>query len=204
MNADQIMETVAKEFNISVEALKSDCRTRPLPIARQFAFLFLRNNHTSVQIGQLMNRTHSNVLLGVYVIQGLIGTYPAYRKKYYTLIRLTGITPFFVMKANREQLTGLFTLLDYFIGSYKPKNDVEDVLLLHLNDIFEKVRKRLHNDKKNLALNEKEAKAFRHWESLLHLLPMDEFRYEVNVCRIMVEQINKTYGQRENTGSVGR
>lgn len=88
MDAKRIINDVAAHYGVTVEALKSSKRTRPLPDARAIIFwgLCYVLHMSTVEAGYTLNRDHSTVLASIKKVNNWM-TVPNYYVKELMLIK---------------------------------------------------------------------------------------------------------------------
>lgn len=80
---DMVMQSVAKEFKVSVELIKSPCRKREYSEARQ-AFIGLaykRRVVTQEYLAHLLDRSHSTINTAIDTFSDLYDTNKPFREK---------------------------------------------------------------------------------------------------------------------------
>lgn len=90
---DQILEMVAQYYDLNIDDLLSDSRTRHLVGARQMAMYLLRQRTelSLPKIGSLMQRDHTTVVHGIDQVKKKLGLYPALVEDLDNLEQLMGV-----------------------------------------------------------------------------------------------------------------
>ena len=80
---ERIIYLVSKEFGVSVNDVKGQCRKRIFTVARQSAIFFIRKytNKTFMQIAEMFNRDHSSIIYSVNTVNDFMQTDKEYKKQ---------------------------------------------------------------------------------------------------------------------------
>jgi|GEM_PF-6616975 len=195
MNPNHVLQLVADEYMISVDDILSVHRHHPFPQARQVVIYLLSSEFRCTQIGRILNKDHSTVIVSNKKMIDYLEFDEQLKERVDRLKKQLKLPYDTIMKVSYEQLKALKGLLEYFLEGYKPKDLMEKMFKNSMNSLYEKVRKKVITRKKNLTLNENEQIAFAHFQRHLHSLPgIDGFGYAENVCRIIIQQIYIDYG----------
>lgn len=151
----QYIHAVCEYFQIIPDQIRGESRKAPLPLARKILIHLLCSQSTE-EIQQAVNRS-----------QFLIYQYRAEMARRiqsdYELARIireieTKVSEM-TLNLNKSQLTSLFEVLTDFL-MVNPKNVEAQLIAMHMDDVREKVRKRIRAGKENLGLDEKQLRAF--------------------------------------------
>lgn len=79
----RIVNDVAEFYGITLEALQSSKRTRPLPDARAIIFWLLcfTLNMSTTEAGKLLNRDHSTVVIAIRKVENWLTVPQIYRRE---------------------------------------------------------------------------------------------------------------------------
>lgn len=152
---DSYIASVCEHFQILPEQIRGDSRKAPLPLARKI-LIHLMASHPTEEIRHAVNR--SNYLIYQYRAQ-----MEQMINKDYEVARIVqeieSKANYMTIKLNKSQLTSLFEVLTDFL-LIRQKNVEAQLIAMHMDDLREKVRKRIRGAKENIGLDEKQLRAF--------------------------------------------
>lgn len=170
MNYEEVLNLVTAAYRISIPQLQGPSRKTHINQARKMVCLILKHEpkHT---VAQLINRSPEIVRHHLSNMLDEIEYYPDLQQKYDAI--MSQLEPDMNIKLNMSQLKSLYSAINFYLKS--PAETIADELIhLHLDDIAERIRKRIKNNKPNLTLDEKQAKAFTLWH-MWNLGKVDSF-----------------------------
>lgn len=152
---DKIITTVCDHFEISEGLLKSGYRRHPVPLAKRIILHLLPTLSIEEKASAINSSRYS-----VYHFQDgfdSLAKVDLIIKSHIEQIqsKLADMT----INLNKSQLKAFYEVLTDYLG-YKKPNVEAQLVALHLDDIREKVRKRIRADKENVGFDEKQVRAF--------------------------------------------
>lgn len=158
INTDKLLEVIQDRFGVTIEEIQSQNRHRDISYPRKLIAYFLRNQRRDCHriTGRKMDVTRQ----WIYQIRALLDYDQEIIEDCQHIYNL--IQPEMSINLNRSQLISLMEMISIFLDT--PRDNVTlELICLHLDDIREKLRKRIRADKKNLSLDDKQVHAFLIW-----------------------------------------
>lgn len=160
MEAKEILQIVADHYGIKTEYLSGLNRTQTYVEARKM-YCYLSRELPRREVARTIGLNTSTVRYHTLDMRDLI---PTSRRLSDIYEKLTiKLYKEMTVKITNSQLRTLHNTIRHFIENGQTNHIADELVFLHLDDIAEKIRKRLRADKKNLALDEKQQRALVIW-----------------------------------------
>lgn len=160
MGAKEILQIVAEHYGIKSEYLAGQGRNQLYVEARKM-YCYLSRELPRREVSRTIGLNTSTVRYHTLDMRDLI---PTNRRLSDIYEKLTiKLYKEMTVKITNSQLRTLHNTIRHFIENGQTNHIADELVFLHLDDIAEKIRKRLRADKKNLALDEKQQRALVIW-----------------------------------------
>lgn len=159
INPEKLISAVEEYFEIRAEQIQSRARNRGLSYPRKIIAYALKDMQLHYAV-KITGRSPETLRQWIGQMSVWLDHDPQVKKDYESIMQL--IESNMTIKLNLSQLHSLYIILSDFTS--KRTDDVALKLLsLHMDDIKEKIRKNIRNDKPNLKLDQKQGCAFMVW-----------------------------------------
>lgn len=179
-----VLKLVAEVYRVTPEDIKGPSRSGSINQARKMVCLVLKDEPFD-RVAKLINRSGTVVNRNKHHMLGAIDIYPYLQQRYTNI--MSQIQTDMTITLTLSQLQSLYDAIEYYLS--EPAVNIADELIhLHLDDIAERIRKRIKNKKPNLNLDDKQAKAFTLW----HMWNLGKVNnYSQHGATVMIDMINQ-------------
>ena len=153
------LEAVADSYGVNVADITGGCRRTEVVNAKRMLCLLYKNK-SNREIGEIIGLTPSSITYNKSIAFSEIEWDKDFQKKHAEIT--SKLYKEMTVKLTNSQLRSLADLLNNYLEN-QAGNMADELIHLHLSDVFEKLYKRARNNKENISLDDKQRLAISLW-----------------------------------------